>query len=160
MSICSFFSRGIGRHPLHQVHRSGVQDLPPSLYIHLLVYIAPHGGGSNGGLSWKKSHKAGEKNDCNSGDMCGNGGDRVVGPCSVLLTLFGVFVDDLFVTLDCCWSGSWYCDLRLSANNDQVPIGEPFMLYILTAGGRGKHGGLSISHSLADCLCCHVPSPF
>ena len=64
---------------------------------------------------------------------------------------FGVLVADFCVTFQGSGSGSWYCGFRFGAQENDVPIGDPFILhkFRLTAGGRGKHKGLSISQSLA-----------
>ena len=89
-----------------------------------VMYSAPHGGGSGGGLSWKKSHSAGEKKGCGGcGDCRG-----VTGCLDVLfeafLPLFGALIVDVLVTFEGSGSGSWYCGLRLSDTDDQTPLSE------------------------------------
>ena len=124
----------------------------PSLpYVHNVMYSAPHGGGSGGGLSWKKSHSAGEKKLYGGCDAC-----RGVTGCldvllEALLPLFGALVVDFLVTFDGSGSGLWYSGLRLSHTDDEVPIGDVFMFHKfgLTAGESGKLREVSSSQSLA-----------
>ena len=120
----------------------------------LAMYAAPHGGGSGGGLSRKKSH--GEKNGCGGCDVCTTVDGCWVDLFGAFLILLGVLVADFLVIFASRGSGSWSCGFRLSAGNDDVPVGNPFMFheFRLTAGGSGKLRGLSMSPSLAFWTAC------